>query len=67
MWAAEATLGEAVNSTRMRKWKWLFMNVSECRSPISIHREFLNLCQDGKMHQSAQELEQFFNAISELQ
>jgi hypothetical protein len=47
---------EVAYSTRVRKWKWLFMNIFECMSPISIQMEFLNLCQDGKKHKSAQAL-----------
>jgi hypothetical protein len=33
----------------MRKWKWLLVNVCECRSVISTAAEFLNPYQEGKV------------------
>jgi len=32
----------------MGQWKWLFVNGCEFKGLISVMREFLNWCQDGR-------------------
>jgi hypothetical protein len=36
-----------LHHTKLRKWKFIFLNICQCKGPISTTEEFLNLCQDG--------------------
>jgi hypothetical protein len=40
--------GFSVDYTKMRKWKWLFVNSWEGKGPIYTATKFLKSCQDGK-------------------
>ena len=37
-----------LHHTKLRKYKFIFLNSCQRKSPISNTEEFLNLCQDGK-------------------
>jgi len=35
---------KVADSTTVKKWKWLFVNICECKSRMSRATEFVNLC-----------------------
>jgi hypothetical protein len=41
------TQAEAADSIKLRKYKWLFINVCACKNPVTIVTEFRESYQDG--------------------
>jgi hypothetical protein len=41
---AVATIGDVADFTDVRKWKWLFVNDSECKRPTDVATECFNPC-----------------------